>query len=176
MVEEGDFPTTDDNADVRTAFTLSGLVEKLADLIETFRANLNLRSAAMHRVAITVGGGMFWAIVGLTLIVGVVLGLDWSERAAQARQWNENVATLQRDWQVNTDTLQREWQRDLQRAHLDNIRLLEEYQKAERESRVQQQQTMDLAALLLREGHRQAGDATNGPSGNIDYHRHRKEK
>jgi hypothetical protein len=128
--EEGDFPTTDDNVEsttnqlTRTAFSLSGAVERLADLIGQFRNNLNLRSASMHRVAITVGGAMFWVIVGLTLIVGVILGLDLSERSSQARQWSENTESLQRHWQVNTDTLQREWQRDSQRAHLDNTRRL----------------------------------------------------
>lgn len=43
-----------------------------------------------------------------------------------------------------------------------------------RESRVLQQQVMDQSALLLREGIRQPGDETNGPSGNTDYHKRSK--
>ncbi len=43
-----------------------------------------------------------------------------------------------------------------------------------RESRVLQQQVMDQSALLLREGIRQPGDLTNGPSGNLNYPRKEK--
>lgn len=56
----------------------------------------------------------------------------------------------------------------------DNRQIRDELTKAERESRVLQQQVMDQSALLLREGIRQPGDLTNGPAGNLDYHRKEK--
>ena len=54
-------------------------------------------------------------------------------------------------------------------ANSDNTKIREELLRSERESRVLQQQVMDQSALLLREGIRQPGDLTNGPSGNLDY-------
>ena len=56
-------------------------------------------------------------------------------------------------------------------ANSDNTKIREELLRSERESRVLQQQVMDQSALLLREGIRQPGDLTNGPSGNMDYQR-----
>ena len=53
-------------------------------------------------------------------------------------------------------------------------RYREEVLKYERESRVLQQQVMDQTAVMVREGIVQPGDETNGPSGNLDYHRKRK--
>jgi hypothetical protein len=54
-------------------------------------------------------------------------------------------------------------------ANSDNTKIRDELLRSERESRVLQQQVMDQSALLLREGIRQPGDLTNGPSGNLDY-------
>jgi len=56
-------------------------------------------------------------------------------------------------------------------ATSDNRQIRDELLRSERESRVLQQQVMDQSALLLREGIRQPGDLTNGPSGNLDYQR-----
>lgn len=65
--------------------------------------------------------------------------------------------------------------REIDRAREEQSRetsgLREEVLKYERESRVLQQQVMDQSALLLREGIRQPDDQTNGPSGNLNYHR-----
>jgi hypothetical protein len=44
-----------------------------------------------------------------------------------------------------------------------------ESEKSARESRLLQQQYMDISALLLREGLRQPGDYNNGPAGNLSY-------
>lgn len=43
--------------------------------------------------------------------------------------------------------------------------------KAERETRLLEQQVMDQNALLVREGLRQPTDHTNGPAGNVQYQR-----
>lgn len=59
-------------------------------------------------------------------------------------------------------------------ATSDNRQIREELLRSERESRVLQQQIMDQSALLLREGIRQPDDFTNGPSGNLNYHRKEK--
>lgn len=56
----------------------------------------------------------------------------------------------------------------------DNRQIRDELLRSERESRVLQQQVMDQSALLLREGIRQPDDFTNGPSGNLNYHRKEK--
>lgn len=56
----------------------------------------------------------------------------------------------------------------------DNNKIRDELLRSERESRVLQQQVMDQSALLLREGIRQPGDLTNGPAGNLSYHRKEK--
>jgi hypothetical protein len=169
MGEEGDAPSTEGGVEgsvkrlARAAFSIDGAVQRLAELIEAFKNNLTLRSASMHRVAITVGGAMFWFIAVLLIIVGVGVGLDISERSAQRRQWDANTATLQR-----------EWQRDTAKIAESNERLYLEYQKAEREARVKEQQLMDLSALQLRDGVRQPGDTTNGPAGNLNYHKRSK--
>jgi hypothetical protein len=175
--EEGDSPSTrggieDTVKTLRlTTFTLSGVAEQFKKVADDFRNNLNLRSASMHRVAITVGGGMFWLMAGLLIVVGILVGLDRAERSAQRRQWDSDTATLQRQWIQGTETLQREWIRDTRQIQESNAQLYLEYQKAEREARVKEQQIMDQSALLLREGHRKPSDATNGPAGNLNYNR-----
>lgn len=47
-------------------------------------------------------------------------------------------------------------------------------EKAERESRLLMQQTIDMQALLLREGILHPGDLANGPAGNLQYQPKRK--
>lgn len=167
MVEEGDFPTTDDRIKdpdgqrVRDKFALSGLVEHLADLIGQFRNNLNLRSSAMHRVGITIGGAMFWVIAGLLLVVGILIGVDVAERADQRRQWDMTTATMQREWIRDTKVMN---------DHMDDL---------SRKYRMAELKYDELNLSLRRDGIAVPGDYRQGVSGNLDtdaFGKHRRHK